>query len=115
MSWKCSGDHGSTGFRMGLPVVAWAWLWLPGCRSSEHRPADERGRCTLASIGRHTPPCVCGGGMTYGVLTAYGAEDAWIDIDRSAPGRVVGLSDITAIAAGTMHSLAVRSDGTLWA
>jgi hypothetical protein len=35
--------------------------------------------------------------------------------DRSTPVQVTGLTDATAIAAGSWHSLAVRADGTVWA
>ncbi len=34
---------------------------------------------------------------------------------RTTPGQVVGLSDATAISAGDEYSLALRSDGTVWA
>ena len=33
----------------------------------------------------------------------------------SAPAAVVGLANVTGVAAGRFHSLAVRSDGTVWA
>ena len=33
----------------------------------------------------------------------------------NTPGQVSGLTDVVAIAAGSSHSLAVKSDGTLWA
>ena len=35
-------------------------------------------------------------------------------VSRSTPVRVGGLTDVVAIAAGGYHSLAIRSDGTLW-
>ncbi len=34
---------------------------------------------------------------------------------RSVPGKVLGLSRVTAIDAGSTHSLALRADGTIWA
>jgi alpha-tubulin suppressor-like RCC1 family protein len=33
---------------------------------------------------------------------------------RAKPLQVLGLSGVTAVAAGTWHSLAVRNDGTVW-
>ena len=62
-----------------------------------------------------------------GTVVSWGVNDAGqlgqgtIDADPSrptppeAPGRVVGLNDVVAIAAGDVHSLAVRRDGTVWA
>jgi alpha-tubulin suppressor-like RCC1 family protein len=34
---------------------------------------------------------------------------------RNTPGAVSGLTNVTAIGLGTLHALAVRSDGTVWA
>lgn len=36
-------------------------------------------------------------------------------LDRFAPAKVAGLSDVVAVASGHHHSLALREDGTLWA
>jgi len=36
-------------------------------------------------------------------------------IDRTTPAPVIGLSHVTAIAAGQMHSFATESDGSVWA
>lgn len=34
---------------------------------------------------------------------------------RPVPVAVVGLTNVTAVAAGASHSLALRNDGTVWA
>jgi alpha-tubulin suppressor-like RCC1 family protein len=46
--------------------------------------------------------------------TGLGAGDG-VDVARSSPVRVRGLSGITAVAAGDSHALALGSDGTVWA
>src|SRR5579884_3346311 len=59
-----------------------------------------------------------------GTVWAWGRNGAGqlgdgTNIDRSAPERVTGLSDVraspVAIAAGLRHSLALKNDGTVWA
>jgi uncharacterized repeat protein (TIGR01451 family) len=52
------------------------------------------------------------GNNSYGQIGAY----SQFSINRTRPARVIGLSGtFNAIAAGGTHSLALRSDGTVWA
>ncbi len=45
----------------------------------------------------------------------YSSGDGWYNGDISGPVQVQGLSSVVAIAAGNDHSLALKSDGTVWA
>ncbi|MFF5206380.1 RCC1 domain-containing protein [Streptosporangium sp. NPDC000396] len=71
---------------------------------------------------------VVGGGSHSLALLGNGTIEAWgrnvegqlgdgaalPDGNNLTPGTVAGLSDITAVAAGNNHSLALRNDGTVW-
>jgi alpha-tubulin suppressor-like RCC1 family protein len=77
----------------------------------------------LVSDGRlasaQTPPQVdpwAWGRNSQGQL-GYDPDPATTDTfeNSSTPGQVSGLMDVVAIAAGSNHNLAVKSDGTVWA
>jgi alpha-tubulin suppressor-like RCC1 family protein len=54
------------------------------------------------------------GDNTYGQLGGETTERCGVVFCRRAPGRVEGLSDVVAIAAGFNHGLAQRRDGSVW-
>ncbi|MFZ5524778.1 MAG: hypothetical protein ACOY9D_11955 [Pseudomonadota bacterium] len=51
--------------------------------------------------------------ITWGDNTSGQMGDGTL-VTRTEPITVQGLSDVISIAAATLHSLAVRSDGTVW-
>ncbi|WP_274653737.1 RCC1 domain-containing protein [Paenibacillus humicola] len=78
--------------------------------------AGPGGTAAVSSSGSHSLAL-----RNDGTVQAWGANDFGELGDGSAllyrtvPGPVPGLEDVTAVAAGTTHNLALKSDGTVWA
>lgn len=108
------------------------WMWGLG---AELTPTQVQGLSSIRAIA-------VGGGHTVvlrsdGTVWAWGSnrfgqlgdgtrghwseEGEWISTDRGTPVQVLGpygegyLTNVTAIAAGSHHTVALRSDGTVWA
>lgn len=69
---------------------------------------------SAASAMTNPPPRAGFVGLCRRKSTHFAVAAGTLDA-RSAPGTVAGLTDVTAIAAGRSHSLALKSDGTVWA
>ncbi|MFF5206379.1 RCC1 domain-containing protein [Streptosporangium sp. NPDC000396] len=94
-----------------------------GTTTERHTPVTAAGVTTAGVVS------VAGGGLHSLALLSNGTIEAWgrndegqlgdgatlPDGNNLTPGTVVNLSDITAVAAGIAHSLALRNDGTVWA
>ncbi len=100
--------------------------------SNDHRQLGDR-----ASVASRTKPmlvlglsdvvAIAAGGFHSVALKSDGTVWAWGSNDhgqlgdgtsegsRSRPMKVLGLSDVVSIAAGGFHSVALKSDGTVWA
>ncbi|MFF5206375.1 RCC1 domain-containing protein [Streptosporangium sp. NPDC000396] len=90
---------------------------------------DRRTPVTAAGLTTAGVVSVAAGDDFNLALLSNGTVEAWGDdfrgqlgdgnsgvgVDRLTPGTVAGLFNITAVAAGADHSLALRSDGTVWA
>ncbi len=103
----------------------WAW----GAVRDPLNPAPVPHTSPVQVSGLSGIVAVEGGGSFDLALKSDGTVWAWGNNDSgqlgrggntcpanscAIPAQVPGLSGVTAIAAGTWHSLAVKSDGTLW-
>ncbi len=75
------------------------------------------GVTAIAARGYHSMALKSDGTVWAWGLDASGqlGNGTTIDLWFSTPVQVVGLSGVTAIASGSLHSLALKSDGTVWA
>jgi alpha-tubulin suppressor-like RCC1 family protein len=80
-------------------------------------PVASLGRATAISAGTGHSLAV----LSNGTVWAWGNDrsgqlgDGTVGDDRATPAQVVNLGGATAVAAGGSHSLALKSDGTVWA
>jgi len=105
--------------------TVWAWGWNAwgqlGDDSStdRHEPVQVVGLTSVVAIacgGFHSLALKSDGtvwawGMNENGQVGDGSSEPW----RARPVQVLNLSNVTAIAAGLYHSLALKRDGTVWA
>ncbi|MCL2828644.1 MAG: S-layer homology domain-containing protein [Oscillospiraceae bacterium] len=107
--------------------TVWAWGFNErgslgdGTTTNRHTPVQVQNLdnvTTIAAGGSHNVAL-----RSDGTVWAWGLNDrgqlgdgtiGW-DIMRTTPVQVQNLGDVTAIAAGGAHTLALKSDGTVWA
>ncbi len=121
---SASGDHG-----LALRADGTVWAW-GGNMSGELGDGTYQWRFTAAPVVELTDVVSIAAGMGYSLaLRADGTVWAWGDNWRGQlglgdeylrwsyprPVKVEQLTEVVAIAAGGGHSLALRSDGTVWA
>ncbi len=128
--WRMIATGSHSTFAIKANGTLWAWghnshcqlgdgTWLPG--REPQRTGDDRDWVTVSSGHEHTIAL-----KSDGSLWAWGSNE-FGQLGRTAPNRCggsdalkypgqVGMErDWVSIAAGTWHTLAIKSDGTLWA
>ena len=103
----------------------WAWGWNgfaqlgDGSIASRSTPAQASnltGMQTIAAGGDHTVALKSGGTVwAWGNNEAGQLGDGTFLNSRLTPVQVMGLTGVMAIAAGEDHTVALRSEGTVWA
>jgi uncharacterized repeat protein (TIGR01451 family) len=114
---------GSTGVALKLNGTVWEWQINDPRSPNQYNtpPAQVSGLSdviSISSMGGHRlalkrDGTVWGWGPNAFGQLGNGTTSGWNE--SSPPVQVSGLSGVTAIAAGNVHSLALQSDGTLWA
>ncbi len=119
----------SAGYRHGLVVKTDGTVATTGDGGNGRLGLGNTNyRATYATIPGLTGVVAVGGGAAHSVAlkndgtvwawgwNAYGqVGDGDPTVNRVAPSQVTGLSGITQIATGYWHTLALKSDGTVWA
>ncbi|WP_159396975.1 DNRLRE domain-containing protein [Sorangium cellulosum] len=83
---------------------------LPGCATAQLAPVTLVGGDSHSLALRSDGTVWTWGGNGVGQL-----GDGTTSLPRTTPQKVHGMTSVTAVAAGAFHSLAARSDGTVWA
>ncbi len=107
-------------------VTVWAWGSNSDGQLGDNVPvyASYYERAMLVSGLNYTTAITCGYkhslALLYGVVKAWGNNENGqlgdgTTTDNQTAEQVRGLEEITAIAGGEAHSLALREDGTVWA
>ena len=125
VDWVAIAAGGAHSLALKSDGTLWAWGWNAHGQLGDGTTTD---RSTPVQVGDETDWTAIAAGGTHclalkadGTLWAWGwnlygqVGDGTSGYDRTSPVRVGNASDWAAIAAGTYHSLAVESDGRLWA
>jgi len=104
MGQRGDGVSGGTDTSAGVPVQVQGINNIIAISSGSEHTLALRSNGTVWAWGNN------GSGQVDSSLSRSGGENRLI----TTPVQVQGLNDITAIAAGRTHSMALRSDGTVW-
>ncbi len=94
----------------GTALPSWVPIQVPGLNNITAIASGHRHNLALRSDGT-----VWGWGENWGQLGDNTIEDRYSPVQVHGPNDVGYLDGVVKIAAGDQHSLAIRSDGTVWA
>jgi alpha-tubulin suppressor-like RCC1 family protein len=105
--------------------TVWAWGMNnfgqlgDGTTTNRLTPVQVSGLDTVTAVaagGRHTVAAKADGTAWAWGYNAFGqVGDGTYNNSRLTPVQVVGLADVTMVAAGDVYTVAVKADGTVWA
>ncbi|MCG2661385.1 MAG: RCC1 repeat-containing protein [Kiritimatiellae bacterium] len=129
-----AGGGGANGFSLALKNDGTVWAWgcnyygqlgngTNGSSASTNRPVQVIGLSGMTaisgggangfSLALKDDGTVWAWGYNYYGQLGNGTNGSYADTNR--PVQVIGLSDVSAVAAGENHSLALKNDGAIWA
>ena len=114
-------------YSLALKSDGTVWAWGYNC-NGQLGDGSTTDRTTPVQVSGLTGITAIAGGSFHSLaLKSDGTVWAWGNnvmgqlgnssflFSKTTPGQVSGLTGITAIAGGSLHSLALKSDGTVWA
>lgn len=112
-----SRTMGPTGRLIALVLLL--GLALAGCGGGGDLPAGTAGPAVVTAVvggGNHTAALKSDGTVwTWGYNYSGQLGDGTVGTDRRTPAEVPGLTGISALEAGGLHTLALAGDGSAWA
>ncbi len=118
-----AGDY----FSLALKTDGTVWAWGENSRGELGIGSTDSGIKATQTTGLSDVRAISASNLTGLALRNDGSVWSWGDNAhgqlgngtvgglQATPAQIAGLSNVTAIAAGYLHNLALRSDGTVWA
>jgi len=119
----CAGSQHKVALKSDGTVWTWGSNWSgqlgDGTKENHLTPVQVKGLTDMTSVstrGNHTVALKSDGTVWTWGSNGYGElGDGSTEEYRSIPVQVKGLTGVTSVSAGSNHTIALKSDGTIWA